>query len=283
METTDTMDMTAAWISAHALSLWAIVLACVLVGADVAWRRVARMRERQPDADTSLLRPLTVVATILPAVLVSVAIAVAVRRDDGLTRFDADLASQLRDTMPVALLRGIAWLTHLGDPPLVAIAALVVAIVLALRRERHILVAWTIALIGTAAINSALKAWFQRERPLHDHGFIVEHSYSFPSGHASGSMVFYGMLAYVLLRSTPQRWHRPIVAAAATLVTVVGISRILLQVHYFSDVMAGYTTGLAWLTLCVGSAEAWRLRRKTSLHENATEGNEETPGFRSRS
>jgi len=40
----------------------------------------------------------------------------------------------------------------------------------------------------------------------------------------------------------------------------VGISRILLQVHYFSDVMAGYATGLAWVTLCAGSAEYFRLR-----------------------
>jgi undecaprenyl-diphosphatase len=75
-------------------------------------------------------------------------------------------------------------------------------------------------------------------------------------------MVFYGMLAYVLLRSTPPRWHRLIVAIAVTLITVVGISRILLQVHYFSDVVAGYTTGLAWLMLCIGSAEAWRLRHR---------------------
>ncbi|HEV7776850.1 MAG TPA: phosphatase PAP2 family protein [Luteibacter sp.] len=253
------MDTTAEWISAHALSLWAIVLACVLVGADLAWRRVVRHRANE---EARLLRPLTVGATVMVAVLISVAIAVAVRREDGLTQFDADLAGDLRDNMPLPLLRGIAWLTHLGDPPLVAIATLVVALLLGFRREWRMLVTWLLALVGTATINSVLKAWFQRERPLHDHGFIVEHSYSFPSGHASGSMVFYGMLAYVLLRSTPPRWHRLIVAIAVTLITVVGISRILLQVHYFSDVVAGYTTGLAWLMLCIGSAEAWRLRHR---------------------
>jgi membrane-associated phospholipid phosphatase len=115
--------------------------------------------------------------------------------------------------------------------------------------------------VGTVVINSLLKAWFQRERPLHDHGFIIEKSYSFPSGHASGSMVFYGMLAYVLLVLMPPRFHRPIVIVAVAMTTLIGISRILLQVHYFSDVMAGYATGLAWLTLCVGSAEYIRMRQ----------------------
>jgi undecaprenyl-diphosphatase len=45
------------------------------------------------------------------------------------------------------------------------------------------------------------------------------------------------------------------------MISLIGISRILLQVHFFSDVMAGYATGLAWLTLCVGSAEYIRLRQ----------------------
>jgi undecaprenyl-diphosphatase len=94
-------------------------------------------------------------------------------------------------------------------------------------------------------------------RPLHDHGFIVEPGWSFPSGHAFGAMVFYGMLAYVLLRLTP-RFHRAIIAAAVLLIGMIGISRILLQVHYFSDVMAGYAAGAAWLVVCIVVAETLR-------------------------
>ena len=58
------MDTTAEWISAHALSLWAIVLACVLVGADMAWRRAVRHRANE---EARLLRPLTVGATVMVA------------------------------------------------------------------------------------------------------------------------------------------------------------------------------------------------------------------------
>ena len=118
---------------------------------------------------------------------------------------------------------------------------------------------WSVALLGILPINGGLKALFRRVRPLHDHGFIVEPGWSFPSGHAFGAMVFYGMLAYVLLRLTP-RFHRAIIAGAVLMIGVIGTSRILLQVHYFSDVLAGYATGGAWLVLCIGTAELLRHR-----------------------
>lgn len=252
--------MDAEWISRHALSLWAVLLIFALGGADVAWRRAVRRREGVDLGARMLLRPTTVAAVVVAMLLVATVIAVEVRDAAGLTAFDANLARDLRSNLPLPLLRSVAMVTHAGDPLVVGIATLVVFAILLWRRHFRLAAMWITTLVGTALINSALKAWFQRERPLHDHGFIVEHSYSFPSGHASGSMVFYGMLAYVLLVLCPPRWHRTIVIAAVAMISIVGISRILLQVHYFSDVMAGYATGMAWVTLCVGSAEYLRLR-----------------------
>lgn len=248
------------WISTHALSIWALLLAMALVGSDLAWRRAVRRREGVDPAARAFLRPTTALVVVVTMLLVATVIAVEVREQAGLTVFDAGLAADLRANLPLPVLRVIAWVTHSGDPVVVGAATGVVFLALLLRRHFRLAATWIVTLVGTALINSALKAWFHRERPLHDHGFIVERSYSFPSGHASGSMVFYGMLAYVLLVLCPPRWHRAIVIGAVTMITVVGISRILLQVHYFSDVMAGYATGLAWVTLCVGSAEYLRLR-----------------------
>lgn len=252
--------MDAEWISRHALSIWAALLAIALGAADLAWRRAVRRREGQDAAARALLRPATTVAVVVAMLVIAAAIAVEIRDAAGLTAFDAALAGQLRANMPEAALRAIALLTHAGDALVLGVAAAAVFVVLLWRRHRHLAGAWIAALLGTALINAALKGWFRRERPLHDHGFIVEQSYSFPSGHASGSMVFYGMLAYVLLVLSPPRWHRTIVVAAVAMITLVGISRILLQVHYFSDVLAGYATGLAWVTLCARSAEYVRLR-----------------------
>jgi membrane-associated phospholipid phosphatase len=253
--------MDAEWISHHALSLWAGALAIALVGADVVWRRAVRRREGLDPAARHILRPTTAATIVVAMLLAATVIAVEVREQAGLTVFDASLATDLRANIPFPVLRAIAWGTHAGDPIIVGAATLLVLVVLLLRGHRRLAATWITTLAGTALINGLLKGWFQRERPLHDHGFIVEHSYSFPSGHASGSMVFYGMLAYVLLVLTPPRWHRGIVVGAVAMITLVGISRILLQVHYFSDVMAGYATGLAWVTLCVGSAEYLRMRQ----------------------
>lgn len=253
--------MDADWISRHALSIWAVLLALALLGADIGWRRAVRRREGLDPAASSLLRPTTAIAVIVAALLIATVIAVEVREQAGLTVFDAALASDLRDNMPRPVLHIVALLSRTGNSAVLGTVAALVFIALLWRRHWQLATAWVVTLLGTVTINSLLKLWFQRERPLHDHGFIVEKSYSFPSGHASGSMVFYGMLAYVLVVVTPARFHRPIVVVAAVMITLIGISRILLQVHFFSDVMAGYATGLAWLTLCVGSAETMRMRQ----------------------
>ena len=166
--------------------------------------------------------------------------------------------------MPLPALRAIAALTHLGDLLWVASASAVIALILLARRHWQLAGIWVLTMVGIVPLNGGLKALFRRARPLHDHGFIVEHSWSFPSGHAFGAIVFYGALAYVLLRLLPPRWHRAVIAVAVTMVGLIGISRIALQVHYFSDVLAGFASGAVWLLLCIGVAE--RLRARALLH-----------------
>jgi membrane-associated phospholipid phosphatase len=90
---------------------------------------------------------------------------------------------------------------------------------------------------------------------MHDHGLLLEHGWSFPSGHASGAVATYGMLAYVLTRLLPERWHAAILATAAVIALSTGFSRVFLQVHFLSDVIAGFACGLAWLTLCIAGVE----------------------------
>jgi membrane-associated phospholipid phosphatase len=258
------MDTTLDWISNHALTVWALLLALALIVGDLAWLRAARRRRRIEDAGAvhRVLGPLTVAVFVLALALVFAAIAVAVSHGhDELTLIDTALAEDLKTNLSQPVLRAIAVLTQFGNPLLLAGASAVVTLALLWRRHWQLAFSWVSALAGTAVINQVLKRIFQRQRPLHEHGFIIEHSYSFPSGHASGAMVFYGMAAYLLLRLTPLHLHRPIIAAAITAISVIGISRILLQVHYLSDVIAGYLTGLAWLLLCIGAAEYLRLRR----------------------
>jgi membrane-associated phospholipid phosphatase len=257
------MDHLVEWIATHALPLWAgLLLVAVLMG-DMAWRWNLHQRDaaialgRVPVAIRARTMALLLIAMIL--LFVAIAIAIDAEARGLLPGFDAALASHLRARLPDASLRIVATITHLGDLWSVAAASVLVLAVLLLRRHPSLATSWAIAVAGIVPINSGIKAWFQRPRPLH--GYMTEAGWSFPSGHAFGAMVFYGMLAYVLLRLTPLRWHRAVVAGAIAMVTIIGVSRILLQVHYLSDVLGGYASGLAWLVVCIGGAEYWRLRR----------------------
>lgn len=122
--------------------------------------------------------------------------------------------------------------------------------------------AWLIVLAGSALWIVAPKNVFDRARPVYNGKFTKpEATFSFPSGHAVGSAVGYGMLTYCLaLRWQTQRRRVVLVVGLGLLVLLIGFSRVYLCVHYLSDVLAGFALGLAWLALCVCAIEAIRAR-----------------------
>ena len=137
-----------------------------------------------------------------------------------------------------------------------------IALVLALglrRRYRESVFA-AIATGGSALLNIAAKQFFARDRPSLWESIAPEHNYSFPSGHAMGSMT----LALVLLAlAWPTRWRWPLLAAMALFVPMVGLSRVYLGVHYPSDILAGWTAALVWtmgvyLVVFRGQLRPWR-------------------------
>jgi len=178
---------------------------------------------------------------------------------EALAAFDVALAAALDRHLDGSTLALAGAITHLGDPIVLYGLALGVAVTLAVRGERQLAMAWIVVTGGGALLNKLLKALFERSRPVHDHVFASADGFSFPSGHASGSLLVYGMLAYLVVRHTPRRWHLPVAAVALVLVVFVGASRVLLQVHWFSDVLAGWANAAAWATLCIGGLEAIRL------------------------
>jgi undecaprenyl-diphosphatase len=115
--------------------------------------------------------------------------------------------------------------------------------------------------IGAGGLTSALKAVFARARPDVVVPMTTLTGYGFPSGHAMISSALYATLAALIARSV-DRWRvRSYVIAAGTLITLlVGFTRIYLGVHYPSDVLAGWTSGLAWALLCGLAARALQRR-----------------------
>ncbi len=103
---------------------------------------------------------------------------------------------------------------------------------------------WLAAMMaGGTLLNLALKQVFAAPRPdLLPHLDIV-HTYSFPSGHSAGNMMFFGALAMLAGR-------RGAYWGAAVAILLIGVSRVWLGVHWPSDVLAGWIEGLGWLAFC---------------------------------
>jgi undecaprenyl-diphosphatase len=175
-----------------------------------------------------------------------------------LSHVDRAFTEALRDGVTTPVVQTFAMLTHLGDTATLVGLCIAVATTLVALGRWWLILGWVAAVAGNGVLNIALKQLFARARPLGLDGLALEEGFSFPSGHSSGSVVAYGMLAYLALRLLPFRWHLPALILAMTLAFTVGSSRMFLRVHFASDVIAGFASGAAWLALCVTAIELVR-------------------------
>jgi membrane-associated phospholipid phosphatase len=196
------------------------------------------------------------------ALVLFVELADEIGAGESLADFDVALSTALREHISRETLRVFSIITHLGDSVVLLAIGLLVFAVLAAKRLKLLAAAWAVTTLSGGLLNRILKSIFERSRPFHDHGLTAVEGWSFPSGHASGSMLIYGLLAYVVVRSTPAAWHVPAALAGIALIIFVGSSRVLLQVHYLSDVLAGYASSAAWVAICVAALETVRWREQ---------------------
>jgi undecaprenyl-diphosphatase len=137
---------------------------------------------------------------------------------------------------------------------LVAISTLILAVRRRFRLAGYLLVTGAGALI----LDPTLKIAVGRLRPVVADPVAVGGGNSFPSGHALASVIGYGALLLVFTPAVPQRARKPVIIALATIVVLVGFSRLALGVHYISDVLGAWCLGLAWLGATAYAFELWR-------------------------
>jgi undecaprenyl-diphosphatase len=144
-------------------------------------------------------------------------------------------------------------LTALGDPTVLIAAGLVCALGLWAKGHRHLpLVLVAIVVLGRA-LSELQKYWIGRVRPDLEPHLVVVKTSSFPSGHAASSMIFCLTLALALTAGT--RWQRPAAAGAILLSLAIGTSRVMLGVHWPSDVIGGWAFGMLWVLLTLRLAQ----------------------------
>ncbi len=155
-----------------------------------------------------------------------------------------------------------SWITLLCKSQVIlAFIVISVALLWIWRKNCYILPLF-IAVTGSGIFTCLGKLAFHRPRPLQ--AVYVEHSFSFPSGHATIAVAFYGFAGYLLMRFVKNRNIKVnIFFTTLIIIIAIGFSRLYLGVHYLSDVWSGYLVGTMWLIIAVSFSE-WLSRRKRS-------------------
>lgn len=163
---------------------------------------------------------------------------------------------------PFWLDHAAADLTALGSVAVLVTIALLASGFLVLQRKRLEAGIIVVAFAGGLTISQLLKEFFGRERPPEIYRASEVLNASFPSGHALLSAVVFLTLGAMLAQASKGRALRIFIMAAAIIVVlVVGLTRIYLGVHWTTDVLAGWSAGAAWATLC-WLAGLWLKRRR---------------------
>lgn len=187
------------------------------------------------------------------------ALAEEVAEDD--TGLDNRIADELHEHATRPLTEFFEAVTTLGNGIVLAGVAAIAAYLLARRRYYTEAVLMVLAYVGAEVLSYSLKLAFRRDRPFFTDPLATVSTYSFPSGHATVSVAVYGALCLVLLRRLTGPARVVCLVAAVLLVSLIGFSRLYLGVHFLSDVLAGFSVGLAWLALCVVVLDLHHRRR----------------------
>lgn len=165
--------------------------------------------------------------------------------------FDKDIINYVQAHISNGLTSWVLRLTDLASVTFLMYGVLVVSGLL-LWKKKYALMVFIITANGLGALlNKTLKWYFKRERP-DILPVIMEKGFSFPSGHSMGSLIFYGSIAYLLLHIIRGNLARVFcLVGLSLLILLIGISRIYLGVHYPTDIVGGFSIGLAFLILCI--------------------------------
>ena len=230
------------------------------------WPRVKRLRDRAvaqahrkpgPFATVvlSLLDParaespalLTAALLLTGGVWLFLGIVEDVTSNDPLIQFDQLIYAALQGVRTAWGDRLMVAVTEAGGAVGTGFLIAGMSLLLAIRRRWRTLGYW-LAAIGMAEIFVVLlKYTLGRARPHNIYTGLAQ--FSFPSGHATSSIVAYGFLAFLLARGKSDRGKIAITLLAAAVISLIAFSRLYLGVHWFSDVLAGMSLGLAWVAL----------------------------------
>jgi membrane-associated phospholipid phosphatase len=187
-----------------------------------------------------------------------------------LTRWDVEFSRWLHVHANDTLTSFFKIVTYAGNVAFLALFTVAVAAYFVRRAKINEAVFVLVSALGIEIVNAVLKLLFHRQRP--EFAYVHLDTYSFPSGHATGATAIYGVVIYLLVRDRATSTRIMAAVGFAALIVLVAFSRLYLEAHYLSDVLAGCSLGAAWAcaTLFVyessrGRFEASRLLRARAM------------------
>lgn len=191
-----------------------------------------------------------------------------------LESIDRGIAEELNEAVApsdllVTLMGGISRLGSFG----VMAWLVVIGTTLVLVRKQYKLAGFLVATtVGGLILDPTLKLAVGRLRPVVEQPVAQGGGNSFPSGHSLNSLICYTALLLVFLPALRPRWRRPAVIGVGVIVALIGFSRLALGVHFLSDVIGGWSLGVAWLGLCATAFELLRFHDGLRVTEPLEEG-----------
>jgi undecaprenyl-diphosphatase len=222
----------------------------------------ARTARLPAEPLTGVAPPAALLVALVLALVGYAALAADVVNGGAFSEVDAEVAEWVVGSMPTWvewLARPFTWLGGLVGMTIVVTVVSVVLLRRGLWREAVVLVVVT---LGSQVLVLSAKAGYERERP--DVGSAIElpSSFSFPSGHATTGVAVFGLLGlYAAALATTRRQRIAAVCTGFAIGGLVAASRVVLNVHFLSDVLAGACLGLAWLSTCL-LVDAWLRSRR---------------------
>jgi undecaprenyl-diphosphatase len=235
-----------------------------------AWWRA----RRDPEVATGLALTAAVAMLIVAGVVIGV-LALLVRGRAAPVAIDSWAANWGHAHATHLSNRVITWITDLGDWAAVPIGLAVLAYEWRRAPSRYLLPFLLVVYLGDKLVTTAIKDLVDRARPTLN---PIAHTLgpSFPSGHASTAAAVYAALALILARRRGARTRAMLAGAAGGIAVAVASSRVLLDVHWVSDVVAGLFLGWAWFALCAIAFGGRRLRFGEPMEQPAAPPPERT-------
>ena len=160
-----------------------------------------------------------------------------------------------------SMVKFFSWVTLLGGLRIILPLIIVASFGFWIWGKRIFILPFIASFFGGYLASYAFKEIWVRSRPSGLIPVYLYDSWSFPSGHAMSSVVFFGFLIYFFWKNFKNwKYKISIVFAGFLFIIMIGFSRIYLGAHYLSDVLAGYMVGLMALMVCIGWLE-WKLKK----------------------